>query len=60
MLLPSETHAQDPSNAGRTRTYYVAADEVEWEYLWPVPERAGPGPVQGSSVIALQGRIARR
>ncbi len=33
IALPAQSHAQDPSNQGQTRTDYLAADEVEWDYL---------------------------
>ena len=30
--LPISLHAAPASSAGKTRTYYVAADEVQWDY----------------------------
>jgi FtsP/CotA-like multicopper oxidase with cupredoxin domain len=30
--LPAHLHAAPAANAGKTRTYYVAADEVNWDY----------------------------
>ena len=29
---PASIHAASPAPAGNTRTYYVAADEVQWDY----------------------------
>jgi hephaestin len=30
--LPVRIHSAAPASAGKTRTYYVAADEVQWDY----------------------------
>ncbi len=30
--LPASLHAAPAAHAGKTRTYYVAADEVQWDY----------------------------
>ncbi len=72
-LQAISVHAAPPAHAGKTRTYYVAADEVQWDYApsgrdeamgMPFDDIAkglstGTGPRTRSAALTRSGNVSR-